>query len=91
VAHDTGGIHDTIAHLDVEKNIGNGFLFETLDSEGLAWAIEEAMKFYRLPQEIKEKQILRIMRQSNESFNYNITAGKYIELYEKMLNRPFLS
>ncbi len=91
VAHDTGGIHDTIAHLDVEKNRGNGFIFETFDAGGLTWAIDEAMKFYRLPQEIKEKQILRIMQQSHKSFNYNVTAGRYIELYEKMLNRPFLS
>ena len=27
VAHDTGGIHDTITHMDVSKNTGNGFLF----------------------------------------------------------------
>jgi starch synthase/alpha-amylase len=35
VAHDTGGIHDTIEHMNVVKNTGNGFLFETFDSKGL--------------------------------------------------------
>jgi starch synthase/alpha-amylase len=49
VAHDTGGIHDTIAHLNTEKNTGNGILFETYDSNGLLWAIDQAMNFYSLP------------------------------------------
>ena len=39
VARDTGGIHDTVTHLDADKNTGNGFLFETYDSGGLYWAI----------------------------------------------------
>jgi starch synthase len=49
VAHDTGGIHDTIAPLDVENKSGNGFLFKTYDSGGLMWAIDQAMGFYELP------------------------------------------
>ena len=48
VAHDTGGIHDTITHLDVSKNTGNGFLFQTFDPGGLSWAIDQAMQFYRM-------------------------------------------
>ena len=32
VAFDTGGIHDTIIHLDVDNNTGNGFLFKFFDS-----------------------------------------------------------
>lgn len=48
VAHDTGGIHDTAADLNVDKNTGNGFLFKTFDSGGLLWAIDQAMAFYNL-------------------------------------------
>ncbi len=90
IAHDTGGIHDTITNLNIEKDEGNGFLFETFDSNGLFWAINKAMEFYNLPQNIREKQILRIMQQSWMRFSHKVTAGEYIDLYEKMLQRPFL-
>jgi starch synthase/alpha-amylase len=91
VAHDTGGIHDTIIHMDVDNNSGNGFLFNVFDSRGLFWAIEQAMLFYKLPLEIKELQIKRIMNQSLASFNHAVTASRYIKLYEKMLRRPLIN
>lgn len=85
VAHDTGGLHDTVLCLDVENDFGNGFLFETFDSNGLFWAINQAMEFFMLPNNVKRMQIERIMRQSTETFNYRVTAKGYINLYEKML------
>ncbi len=91
VAHDTGGIHDTITHLNVGKNTGNGFLFKTYDSSGLFWAISEAMEFYNLSQKVKKRQIERIMTESSAVFNHSITARHYINLYEKMLQRPLVS
>ena len=91
VAHDTGGIHDTIEHMDQEKNKGNGFLFETNDSNGLSWAIDQAMQFYRKPRKIREQQIRRIMIQSGQRFNHPTTARHYIDLYEKMLQRPLIN
>ena len=90
VAHDTGGIHDTIEHMDIMQNKGNGFLFNTFDSNGLAWAIDQAVKFYQLPRKKKEQHIQRIMEQSIEKFNHSVTASEYIDLYEKMLRRPFI-
>ncbi|MDA3831974.1 MAG: glycogen/starch synthase, partial [Spirochaetales bacterium] len=60
VAHDTGGIHDTVVRMDVDNNRGNGFLFNIFDSGGLFWAIEQAMCFYDLPQKVKKQQIERI-------------------------------
>jgi starch synthase/alpha-amylase len=88
VAHDTGGIHDTISDLDVEQGKGNGFLFKYFDSQGLFWAIDKAMEFYKLPRRIKTKNIMRIMREAKDKFNHSECAKKYIELYEKMLQRP---
>jgi starch synthase len=90
VAHDTGGIHDTVDHLDVASDTGNGFLFNTFDSGGLSWAIDKAMSFYRMPTDIKEKQVRRIMTQSAAIFNHQVTAKQYIDLYEKMLQRPLI-
>ena len=88
IAHDTGGIHDTVVHLNVSQNFGNGFLFKTYDSNGLLWAIDQAMHFYAMPVNLKQMQVERIMRQSAESFNYKVTAEEYIKLYEKMLIKP---
>jgi starch synthase/alpha-amylase len=90
VARDTGGIHDTVAHLDIDNNTGNGFLFETYDSGGLFWAISQAMDFYRKPAKVREKQIKRIMIHAAKTFNHDVTARQYIDLYEKMLDRPLV-
>lgn len=91
VAHDTGGIHDTVEHMKVPENRGNGFLFETYDAGGLFWAIGEAMTFHRLPRKQKEKQIKRIMEEAAQTFTYDVTARHYIQLYEKMLQRPLIN
>ena len=91
VAHDTGGIHDTVMHMNVEKNIGNGFLFEVYDSGGLFWAVNEAMRFYNLPKDLKEPQIKRVMKHAAATFNHDVTAQNYIQLYEKMLERPLIN
>jgi starch synthase/alpha-amylase len=90
VAHDTGGIHDTVVDLDLESNTGNGFLFKTYDAGGLRWAIEQAMAFFNLPPKIKRQQISRIMRESARQFTHAVTAQQYINLYEKMLQRPLI-
>jgi len=90
VAHDTGGIHDTVRHLDVAANSGNGFLFKDFDANGLFWAIEEAMKFYLRPAQVKARQIQRIMTESAQPFTHEQTARQYIDLYEKMLQRPLV-
>jgi starch synthase/alpha-amylase len=90
VAHDTGGIHDTIVDLDTIGDRGNGFLFKTFDASGLFWAIKQAMNFYNLPKNIKNQQIRRIMKESAATFTHANTARQYIALYERMLERPLI-
>lgn len=91
VARDTGGIHDTITHLDPDADTGNGFLFETYDSNGLFWAIQQAMQFYALPVSQRQAHISRIMKNARETFNHDVTAREYIDLYERMLERPLIN
>jgi starch synthase/alpha-amylase len=90
VAHDTGGIHDTVVHLEDDNSRGNGFLFETYDSQGLFWAIGQAMNFYAGSDQDRQSQINRIMRESQATFNHDVTARHYMALYEKMLERPLI-
>jgi starch synthase/alpha-amylase len=48
------------------------------------------MEFFRMPGEVREQQLSRIMKESRERFNLSRTARQYIELYEKMLHRPLV-
>ena len=90
VAHDTGGIRDTVSTLEIEKNSGDGFLFKHYDGNGLNWAIDQAMRFYKKPKTVKEEQISRIMRESNARFSHSVTSKSYMEIYKKMLSLPML-
>ena len=90
VAHDAGGLHDTVEPLDWNASTGNGFRFDTYDSGGLMWAMDKAMEFYMLPREIRERETRRIMSESLKRFSHTECAKQYIKLYEKMLDRPLV-
>ncbi len=90
VAHDTGGLHDTVWQLDESNSSGNGFLFNVFDGNGLMWAIDRAMDFWSLPVDRRTAQIARIMRDAKAKFNHNVCAQSYIDIYEKMLCRPLV-
>jgi len=91
VVHDTGGLHDTVEHLNMDSHTGNGFCFETYDSNGLYWAVGEAMRFFAQPEDVKERETARIMTEARSRFNHDVTASKYIDIYEKMLNRRLVT
>jgi glycogen synthase len=88
IAHDTGGLHDTVEPLNVDAETGNGFLFNIFDAAGLRWAIDSAIQFHRLPADIREAHLQRIMRDAKTRFNHNATAAEYIRRYEEVLGQP---
>ncbi len=90
VAHDTGGLRDTVQELNPAAQSGNGFLFKNYDSNGLRWAIDEAVRFHHLPAETRTSNIRRIMKKAFESFTHAVNAQRYIDLYERMLERPLI-
>ncbi|MEI6892544.1 MAG: glycogen/starch synthase [Pontiella sp.] len=90
IVRDTGGLHDSIRPMDIKNGTGNGFLFEDYDSAGLAWAIDQAMEFYALDEHTRGTHIGRVMQESKERFNHEVTAQAYIDIYQKMLNRPLV-
>ncbi len=91
VVHDTGGLHDTVTHLDVSTHTGNGFVFETYDSRGLRWAMDQAMAFFGLGPAARAQELTRIMRESKRMFNHDVTARRYFDIYEAMLDRPLVN
>ncbi|MEI8038594.1 MAG: glycogen/starch synthase [Verrucomicrobiota bacterium] len=90
VVHATGGLYDTIRNLDVENSTGNGFRFDFYSSADFRQAIDRAMEFYALPAAIREREIRRIMLESTREFSHQEVARRYIEIYEKMLERPLV-
>ncbi len=90
VVHATGGLYDTIEHLNVDESTGNGFRFDNYDSNALRWGIDRAMEFHALPSEVRETQIRRIMRESLRNFSHEEVARRYIAIYEEMLARPLV-
>jgi len=90
IVHATGGLYDTVQPMDVAKSTGNGFRFDYYSADGFRWAIDQAIEFYELPQEVKDKQIRRVMRESAKQFSHQEVARRYIEIYEQMLERPLV-
>ena len=86
---DTGGYHDKIRQLRLKvegapQDVGNGFLFRNYDAGGLWYALEKSVAFHRMPAEIREKQIRRIMRESREQYSLGHMVAEYIRIYEKL-------
>jgi starch synthase len=87
IVHATGGLKDTVRHLDPDNRRGNGFLFEHFDSQGLRWAIDQAMMFFIRPAADRAGQIERIMRESKRDFEPSRTVSHYMQIYERLTNR----
>ena len=87
IVHRTGGLQDTVRHLDADARTGNGFVFETHDCQGLRWAIDEAIRFHIRPAWERERETERIMKESAVSFSPKATAEAYIRIYEKLADR----
>jgi ADP-glucose type glycogen/starch synthase len=90
IVHSTGGLYDTIRPMDVGNSTGNGFRFDHYGSEGFRWAIDRAMDFHSLPHEIREREIRRVMIESEKEFSHTEVARRYINIYEEMLARPLV-
>jgi len=93
---DTGGYHDKIRELRLKadgapQDVGNGFLFRDYDAGGLWYALEKSLAFHRMPFDIREKQIRRIMREAREQYSLGHMVAEYIRIYEKLNGaRPLL-
>jgi len=90
VVHSTGGLYDTVRPLDVWNSTGNGFRFDHYTSDGFRWAIDQAMEFHALPRDIREREIRRVMIESEKEFSHTEVARRYISIYEEMLARPLV-
>ena len=48
------------------------------------------MEFHALPVQVREREIQRVMRESKSEFTHEKVARGYIDIYERMLERPLV-
>ena len=65
-------------------------MFGSYDAKALRRAIDQAMHFHRLDPTRKRRHVRRIMTEAAARFSHAVTAQRYFELYEQMLERPLL-
>jgi starch synthase len=83
IVRKTGGLADTVRDVDEFGENGNGFTFTDFDSSQFLDAIERALSCFKDKE--KWKKIVKVGM--NENFSWNNSAKKYIEIYEKALNK----
>jgi glycogen synthase len=88
---DTGGYNDKIRELRLKimgspQDVGNGFLFRNYDPGGLWYAMYNSVIFHRLPEAVRAEQIVRIMKESRETYDLGTMIAQYIRTYERLNN-----
>jgi starch synthase len=85
IAYKTGGLADTVQEIDLEKNKGNGFVFEKYNYKDLERSVKKALKLFKKTDQLKETRI-RIMR---EDFSWEASTEQYIDIYNEIVGPAF--
>jgi len=78
IVRKTGGLADTIMDYNINKDSGNGFVFEEFDSNELLDAIYRAIKVFKS----KKNWNQLVSRAMQKDFSWSISAQKYLDLYK---------
>ena len=81
IVRQTGGLADTVQHFNPATGEGNGFVFEHFTSQGLAWAIEQALQAW----EDRDQWDQLIQNAMSANWSWERQVEKYLELYEWVL------
>ena len=83
VVHATGGLKDTVPPCDENGEGGLGFTFQSYNADDFLAAIQRALNLYRNnPDGFHALQ----HREMCQDFSWNVPAGRYMELFRKMLS-----
>lgn len=86
----TGGLKDTVQHLNPTNDTGNGFVFNDFTKDALWWGCTEAMHFFHRSETQRRRTIQRVMRESMTNFNLEKTTLQYVRIYERLLGEKLL-
>ncbi|MBR4972531.1 MAG: glycogen synthase [Oscillospiraceae bacterium] len=82
VVHATGGLKDTVPGCDENGQGGLGFTFQSYNADDFLAAVKRAIHLYRDNRSGFEALQYTEMTQD---FSWNVPAGRYMELFERML------
>lgn len=84
VVHATGGLRDTVPPADEDGNGGLGFTFQSYNGDDFLWAVKRCLNLYH-----NNREGFRALqyRDMTQDFSWDVPAGKYMELFHKMLGR----
>jgi starch synthase len=80
VVRATGGLADTVRHFDPATGVGTGFVFEHFTTDGLRWALGEALRAYDDPKAWRRLQLNGMAT----DFSWGAQALEYDELYRRV-------
>lgn len=83
IVRETGGLRDTVLSYNEQMGEGNGFSFFNYNAHDMLHTIERAVKYYSA-----EKDTWEILQKRGMAgdYSWDQSAGKYLALYEKLLN-----
>ena len=82
VVHATGGLKDTVPGVDENGEGGLGFTFQSYNADDFMASLKRALALYNdKPESFRALQ----KKEMETDFSWNVPAGKYMELFEKML------
>ena len=81
VVHATGGLKDTVPPVDEKGENGLGFTFQSYNGDDFYSALKRCLDLYNNNREQFQKLQYTDMIQD---FSWNVPAGKYMELFERM-------
>ncbi len=83
VVHATGGLKDTVPGADAEGEGGLGFTFQSYNADDFLASLKRGLHLYREnPDAFRALQ----KRGMEQDFSWNVPAGRYMEIFHRMLN-----
>ena len=83
VVHATGGLRDTVPPADENGNGGLGFTFQSYNGDDFLGALKRCLNLYHND---RQGFIALQRREMEQDFSWNVPAGRYMELFRKMLS-----
>ena len=86
IVRETGGLRDTVLSYNKFTDEGNGFTFFNYNAHDMLHTVRRAVHYYKHNREVWYKLIVRGM---TGDYSWYSSAGKYLELYER-LTKPVM-
>ena len=82
VVHATGGLKDTVPGVDENGEGGLGFTFQSYNADDFMASLKRALALYNdKPEAFRALQ----KKEMETDFSWDVPAGKYMDLFEKMI------